>query len=155
MSAEPPLKNGHGDDKTDTATIAVEAAPEGRMRVGAAAWEDARVILNGEVLELRNMDGRIRVARTTREPDDLNVPVPVCAPMDPAPTTSAPPSDASRSERNALQPAALRVTERGAMLAYRERARRLTPLSRRVFGACVPPAFRRRYWSAIAARASL
>ena len=103
MRAEPPLKNGHGDDKTDTATIAVEAAPEGRMRVGAAAWEDARVILNGEVLELRNMDGRIWVARTTREPDDLNVPVPVYAPMDPAPTTSAPPGDASRSERHALR----------------------------------------------------
>ena len=53
------------------------------MLVGAAAWEDARVIFNGEVLELRNIDSQIRVARTTREPDDLNVPVPVCAPMDP------------------------------------------------------------------------
>ena len=115
------------------------------MLVGAAAWEDARVILNGEVLELRNMDGSDRVARTTREPDDLNVP---------GPLGSRPYGPSSRRhrrlrvtrhglERNALQPAALRVTERGAMLAYRERARRLTPLSRRVFGACVPPAFRR------------
>ena len=51
-----PPKNRQGDDKTDKATIAVEAAPEGRMRVGAAAWEDARVILKGEVLELRNRE---------------------------------------------------------------------------------------------------
>ena len=115
-----PLKNGHGDDKTDKATIAVEAAPEGRMRVGAAAWEDARVILKGEVLELRNReadsgrpeDPRARRSRLNRSRFTI--------PMDPpTPTTSAPQSDASRSERNALQPAALRVTDRCARGAKR------------------------------------
>jgi len=88
-----PPKNRQGDDKTDKATIAVEAAPEGRMRVGAAAWEDARVILKDQVLELRNTDRRIRVARKDREHHDHDVPVPVYdPPMGPAKTSTSSPT---------------------------------------------------------------
>ena len=74
------------------ATIAVEAAPEGKKRVRAAAWEDARVILKDQVLELRNTDRRIRVARKDREHDDHDVPVPVYdPPMGPAKTSTSSP----------------------------------------------------------------
>jgi hypothetical protein len=45
--------------------------------MSTGAWEDARVILKDQVLELRNMDRRIRVARKDREHDDHDVPVPV------------------------------------------------------------------------------
>jgi hypothetical protein len=62
MRTEPPLK-------TDKATFAVEALPEGKIGVRTAACEDARVILKGQVLELRNMDGQIRIARKAREYD--------------------------------------------------------------------------------------
>ena len=63
MRTEPPLK-------TDKATFAVEALPEGKIGVRTAACDDARVILKGQALELRNMDGQIRIARKAREYDD-------------------------------------------------------------------------------------
>jgi len=49
MRTEPPLK-------TDKATLAVEALPEGKISVRTAAWEEAQIILKDEVLDLRNMD---------------------------------------------------------------------------------------------------
>jgi hypothetical protein len=63
MRTEPPLK-------TNKATFAVEALPEGKIGVRTAACDDARVILKGQALELRNMDGQIRIARKAREYDD-------------------------------------------------------------------------------------
>ena len=81
------------------------------MRVRAAAWEDARVILKGEVLELRNMDGRFGSPRGPASPAINNRPVPVYDHYGPGSSDNiGTSSDASRSKRNALQPAALRVT---------------------------------------------
>ena len=72
MRTEPPLK-------TDKATLAVEALPEGKISVRTAAWEEAQIILKDEVLELRNMDAAFaspgRPASTT-----TTIPTPVYDP---------------------------------------------------------------------------
>ena len=61
---------------TEKTTLAIETAPDGKIRVLSASWEDARVILKDQVLELRNIDGRIRIARKAREYDDHDFPTP-------------------------------------------------------------------------------
>jgi hypothetical protein len=76
MRTEPPTK-------TDKATLAVEALSDDKIRVRTSSWEDARVILKDQVLELRNMEGQIRIARKTREPDDHDVPTPIYDPYGP------------------------------------------------------------------------
>jgi hypothetical protein len=47
------------------------------------------VILKGEVLEVRNVDGSIQIARKTKKHDDWNPAIPdydPCAPAPPQPT---------------------------------------------------------------------
>jgi hypothetical protein len=72
------------------ATLAVEARREGKISVRTVAWDDARVILKDQVLELRNMDAafaspgrRASTTTTTFRPRSMT-------PMGPAarPTTS-------------------------------------------------------------------
>ena len=53
---------------TDKTTLACERLPEGKIRVTSSAWADEKVILKGQVLEVRNVDGRLHV-------DDENVEV--------------------------------------------------------------------------------
>jgi hypothetical protein len=55
---------------TDKSTLVYEKAPEGKIRVTSSAWADERVILKGQVLEARNVDGRLHVARKERHHDD-------------------------------------------------------------------------------------
>jgi hypothetical protein len=38
---------------TDKTTLAIEKAPAGKIRVTSSAWPDERVILKGQVLEVR------------------------------------------------------------------------------------------------------
>ena len=38
-------------------------------------WESPKVILRGEVLEVRNVDGRLHVTREERHPDEGDPPV--------------------------------------------------------------------------------
>ncbi|MGB9391918.1 MAG: hypothetical protein WCB70_18300, partial [Xanthobacteraceae bacterium] len=55
---------------TDKATLVCEKAPEGKVRVTSSAWASEKVILKGEVLEVRNVDGQLRVARKAKHLDD-------------------------------------------------------------------------------------
>jgi hypothetical protein len=59
---------------TDQVTLAIEKAPEGKIRLTSSAWADERVILQGQVLEVRIVDGQIRVARKERRPDEWDPP---------------------------------------------------------------------------------
>jgi hypothetical protein len=54
---------------TDKSTLVCEKAPEGKIRV-TSSWADERVILKGQVLEARNVDGRLRIAPRGRKPGE-------------------------------------------------------------------------------------
>jgi len=47
---------------TEGTTLALKREDGGKIRVASILWEDARVILRDEVLVVRNVDGRLRVA---------------------------------------------------------------------------------------------
>lgn len=59
----------------DKLTIVVEALADGKMRVTSLAWEDARVLLPNQVLELRTMGKRVRVVKKERHPDAGDLPM--------------------------------------------------------------------------------
>jgi hypothetical protein len=40
------------------------------MRVTSGSWDGEKVILRDQVLEVRNVDGRLHVARKERRPDE-------------------------------------------------------------------------------------
>ena len=50
------------------------------MRVTSGSWDGEKVFLKGQVLEVRNVDGRLHVARKVRKPDEWDPPI---APYDP------------------------------------------------------------------------
>lgn len=65
---------------TERITLALDKLPEGKIRVSASCWEDARVVMRVQVLEIRNIDGQIRVAVKDRLYDTGDLPM---APYDP------------------------------------------------------------------------
>jgi hypothetical protein len=67
---------------TEKATLSFERVDGGKIRVKASSWDDAKVILPDQVLEVRNIDGRLRVARKGREPDAGDQPKRAFDPMD-------------------------------------------------------------------------
>ena len=56
--------------KVDGATLVLARLPDGKIRVGSASWEDNRVILADQVLEIRRRGDYIVVLRKPRVPDD-------------------------------------------------------------------------------------
>jgi hypothetical protein len=46
-------------------------------------WASEKVILKDEVLEVRNVDGRLQVARKVRKPDEWDPPIPAYDPYGP------------------------------------------------------------------------
>jgi hypothetical protein len=46
--------------------IIIERQPDGKMRVTSASWDGEKVFLRDQVLEVRNVDGRLPVARKVR-----------------------------------------------------------------------------------------
>ena len=66
---------------TDKATLVFEKAPEGKVRVTASTWASEKVILKGEVLKVRNVDGQLHVARKERRPDEWDPPIEPYVPM--------------------------------------------------------------------------
>jgi hypothetical protein len=62
--------------KTDKCTIAVETAPEGKIRVLKTAWAEPVVILADQVLEVRIRRGQINILRKPRveEPPTIRQP---------------------------------------------------------------------------------
>jgi hypothetical protein len=78
---------------TDKATLVFEKAPEGKVRVTASTWASENVILKGEVLEVRNVDGQVRVARKAKHHDDRDPPIEPYEPYGPGEVVSADVSD--------------------------------------------------------------
>jgi predicted house-cleaning NTP pyrophosphatase (Maf/HAM1 superfamily) len=58
--------------KTDKCTIAVETAPEGKIRVLTTAWAEPFVILADQVLEVRIRQGEVHILRKPRVEDDVD-----------------------------------------------------------------------------------
>jgi hypothetical protein len=54
---------------TEKTTIVVARELDGKMRVTSGSWEGEKVFARGEVLEARNVDGRLHVARKPRQHD--------------------------------------------------------------------------------------
>jgi hypothetical protein len=65
---------------SDKATIVIERLTRGKMRVTSGSWDGVKVILRDQVLEVRNVDGRLHIARKPREYDEWEPYVP---PYDP------------------------------------------------------------------------
>ena len=55
---------------TDKSTIVVEKPPGGKIRATSMSFDGDKTTLPDEVLEIRNMNGRLRIARKRRLNDD-------------------------------------------------------------------------------------
>jgi hypothetical protein len=55
---------------TDKSTIVIERQPDGKMRATSGSWDGEKVFLREQVLEVRNVEGRIHVARRPRRATD-------------------------------------------------------------------------------------
>jgi hypothetical protein len=64
----------------DDVILTVKRDLNGKMRATTRVWPDAKVIGRNEVIEIRNVDGQIRVARKQRQHDEWDPPL---APYDP------------------------------------------------------------------------
>ena len=51
---------------SENCTITIVREPDGKMRLTSRSWEGEKVFLRDQVLEARNVDGRIQVARKPR-----------------------------------------------------------------------------------------
>ena len=60
---------------TESTTLALKRENGGKIRVTSLLWESQKVILRGEVLGVRNVDGRLNIARKPRCPDEWDVPL--------------------------------------------------------------------------------
>jgi hypothetical protein len=75
---------------SDKATIVIERQSDGKMRVTSGSWDGEKVILPDQVLEVRNVDGRLRKPRHHDEWDPY---VPPYDPYGPGAQVSADASD--------------------------------------------------------------
>jgi hypothetical protein len=64
-------------------TLTAERQPEGKIRVTSNSWQDEKVLLPNEVLEVRCVSGRLHVARKERHPDEWDCPVEAYDPYGP------------------------------------------------------------------------
>jgi hypothetical protein len=60
---------------TEKATLVFARDTEGKIRVTSGSWDREKVILKGQVLEVRNIEGRLHIARKTRHHDDWDPPI--------------------------------------------------------------------------------
>ena len=68
---------------SDKISIVVERQPDGKLRVTSGSWDGEKVILHDQVLEVRNVDGRLHIARKPREYDERGPYVPPYDPYGP------------------------------------------------------------------------
>ena len=68
---------------SDKATIVIERQPDGKMRVTSGSCDGEKVFLPDQVLEVRNVDGRLHIARKPRGYDERNPYVPPYDPYGP------------------------------------------------------------------------
>jgi hypothetical protein len=59
---------------SEKTTIVIDRQPNGGMRVTSGSWDGERVILKDQVLKVRNVDGRLHVARKAKKPDEWDPP---------------------------------------------------------------------------------
>jgi hypothetical protein len=52
--------------KADSITITVKAEPGGKLRVGCQSWDDVKIIMADEVLELACEEGQVWVRRKAK-----------------------------------------------------------------------------------------
>jgi hypothetical protein len=60
---------------SDKATIVIERQSDGKMRVTSGSWDGEKVILRDQMLEVRNVEGRLHIARKPRHHDEWNPPI--------------------------------------------------------------------------------
>jgi hypothetical protein len=60
---------------TESTTLALKREDGGKIRVASMLWESPKVILKGQVLEIRNVDGSLHIARKVKHYDDWDPPV--------------------------------------------------------------------------------
>jgi hypothetical protein len=65
---------------SDKVTIVIERESDGKMRVTSGSWDAEKIILRDQVLEVRNVEGRLHIARKPRQYDEWDRYV---APYDP------------------------------------------------------------------------
>jgi hypothetical protein len=82
--------------KTDKAKVSLEALPDGKIRANTSAWGDAKVLLRNEVLEVRTIDGQLRLAQKERFHDDGEPPIEQYDPYGPHVTGARNTKDESR-----------------------------------------------------------
>jgi len=58
--------------KTDGCTIAIERAPEGKMRVRVSTWAQPASILADQVLDCRIRQGQVHILRKPRVENDVD-----------------------------------------------------------------------------------
>jgi hypothetical protein len=51
---------------TEKTTIVTERSPGGKMRATSGSWDGEKVLLRDQVLEVRNVEGRLHVSRKSR-----------------------------------------------------------------------------------------
>jgi hypothetical protein len=65
---------------TESVSLILKREDGGKIRVTSHLWESAKVILRNEVLEIRNVDGVLHIARKLRYHDEWD---PKVEPYDP------------------------------------------------------------------------
>jgi hypothetical protein len=73
---------------TEKTTIAIAREEGGKIRVTSGSWDREKVILKGQVLEVRNVDGRLYVSRKGKKPDEWDPPIPAYDPYGPGANVS-------------------------------------------------------------------
>jgi hypothetical protein len=68
---------------TEKTTIAIAREVGGKVPVTSGSWDGEKVILKDEVLEVRNVDGRLYVSRKARKPDEWDPPIAAYDPYGP------------------------------------------------------------------------
>jgi hypothetical protein len=74
---------------SDKITIVVERQSDGKMRVMLGSWDGEKVIFRDQVLEVRNVDGRLHIARKPRGYDEWDPYLPPYDPYGPGASVSA------------------------------------------------------------------
>jgi hypothetical protein len=69
----------------DKTTIVIERQPDGKMRITSGSWDGQKIFLKDQVIEVRhaNADGRLHVARKTKDPNEWDPRLPVYDPYGP------------------------------------------------------------------------
>lgn len=69
---------------TEDTTVVFTRLPDGKVRATSKSWDEAKVILPDQVLEVRvTTDGRVRIARKAKRRDAGDLPaIAPCAPVE-------------------------------------------------------------------------